>query len=76
MKIRTKFIAVYKISDMMLVTRVRFSTDVEFEYAFIPVLRSPLPVHRINFPFYFTKGATNYSLFSTNYDLFTPCPYS
>ena len=69
MKIRTKFITVYKTSDVTLAARVRFSTDSESSCAFSPQSKSPLPLYRINFPFYFTKGRTNY-------DLFTPCPYS
>ena len=69
MKIRTKFVTVYKASDVTLATSVRFSTDSEYSCAFGSQLKSPLPFHRINFPCYFTKGATSYNLF-------TPCPYS
>jgi hypothetical protein len=69
MKIRTKFVTVYKTSDVTLATSVRFSTDSEYSCAFSPRLKISLPLHRINFPCYFTKGRTNY-------DWFTPCPYS
>ena len=70
MKIHTKFIKIYKTSDVTLSARIRYGNDCDYNCAFMLPSKKSIKLYTINYPIYFS----DYSRCRTPYPPL-PCFY-